>query len=107
MGNLDKDFWSHVDGVENNSFINILHVDTDDDDNSDQPQIMSHSPYYVTDNLISTLTQNKNNFSILSTNIQSLRAMFDDLNIFIEQLRTLNFGFSVHMYVFYQIMIKI
>ncbi len=44
--------------------------------------------------MISTLTQNKNNFSILSTNIQSLRAIFDELNIFIEHLRTLNLEFS-------------
>ncbi len=91
MGDLDKDFLQHVGGVENNSFINILHADTDDDDNGDQPQIISHSLYYDTDNLISTLTQNENNFSILSTHIQSLRAKFDELNIFIVDLRTLNF----------------
>ncbi len=94
MGDLDKDFLQHVGGVENNSFINILHADTDDDDNGDQPQIISHSLYYDTDNLISTLTQNKNNFCILSTNIQSLRAKFDELNIFIEHLRTLKLEFS-------------
>ncbi len=35
MGDLDKDFLQHVGGVENNSFINILHADTDDDDNGD------------------------------------------------------------------------
>ncbi len=45
-----------------------------------QPQIITH-----TDNLITTLTQNKNNFSILSTNIQSIRANFDELNIIIGE----------------------
>ncbi len=85
MCDLDKDFLQCVGGVEHNSFINILHADTDDDDdNGDQPQIISHSPYYDTVNLISTLRQNKNNFSIPSTNILSLRAKFDELNIFIE-----------------------
>ncbi len=44
--------------------------------------------------VISTLTQDKNNFSILSINIQSLRAKFDELDIFIEHLRTLNLEFS-------------
>ncbi len=44
--------------------------------------------------MISTRTQNKNNFTILSTNIQSLRATFDELYIFIEHLRTLNLEFS-------------
>ncbi len=47
MGDLDKDFLQHVGGVENNSFINILHAD--DDDNGDQPQLISYSPYYDSD----------------------------------------------------------
>ncbi len=44
--------------------------------------------------MISTLTQNNKHFSILSTNIQFIRAKFDELKIFIEHLRTLNFEFS-------------
>ncbi len=74
MDDLNKDVLIHVGSVENNSFINILYADTDNDGNGDQPRIIAHSPYYDTDNLISTLTQNKNNFSILSTNIQYFRA---------------------------------
>ncbi len=101
MGDLDKDFLQHVGGVENNSF--ILHADTDDDDNGDQPEIISHSPYYDTVNLISI----KNNLSIRSTYIQSVSAKFDELNIFIEHLRTLKLEFSAictHRNVVYQIM---
>ncbi len=46
-GDLDKDFLQHVGGVENNSFINVLHTGTDDDNETfDQPQIISYSPYY-------------------------------------------------------------
>ncbi len=63
-GDLDKDFLQHVGGVENNSFINVLHTETDDDNETfDQPQIISHSPYDEADNLISTLSQSKNKFS--------------------------------------------
>ncbi len=52
---LDKDFLQHVGGVENNSFINVLHTEIDDDNETfDQPQIISHSPYYEANNLIST-----------------------------------------------------
>ncbi len=94
-GDLDKDFLQHVGGVENNSFINVLHTETDDDnENLHQPQIISHSPYYEDENLISTLSENKNKFSILSTNIQSIRDKFDELKIFIEYRRTLNLEFS-------------
>ncbi len=85
----------HVGGIEKNSFINVLHANTDnDDDDDDEIQIVSHSPYYDIDNLISTLTQNNKHFSILSTTIQFIRAKFDELKIFIEHLRTLNFEFS-------------
>ncbi len=78
-GDLDKDFLQHVCDVENNSFINVLHTETDDKNETlDQPQIISHSPYYKDENLISTLSENKNKFRILSTNIQSIRAKFDE-----------------------------
>ncbi len=32
-GDLDKDFLQHVGGVESNSFINVLHIETDDNNN--------------------------------------------------------------------------
>ena len=44
--------------------------------------------------MISTLTNSKNDFSILSTNIQFIRAKFDELKLFIEHLRDSNFEFS-------------
>ncbi len=46
-GDLDKYFLQHVGGVGDNSFINVLHTETNDDNEIfDQPQIISHSPYY-------------------------------------------------------------
>ncbi len=86
MGDLD-----HVVDIDKNLFINVLHADTDNDD---VDEIVSHSPYYDIDNFISTLTQNNKCFSILSTNIQCIRVKFDEVNISIEHLRTLNFEFS-------------
>ncbi len=58
---LDRDFLQHVGGMEGNSFINILQtdIDTDEDENHNQPQIISHSPYYEFNELISTLTNSK------------------------------------------------
>ncbi len=52
------DVLQHAGGIEKNSFINVLHADTDNDD--DEIQIISHSPYYDIDNLISTLIQTNN-----------------------------------------------
>ncbi len=73
---LDRDFLQHVGGMEGNSFINILQTDskTGEDENHNQPEIISHSPYYEFDKLISALSSRKNEFTIFSTNIQSIRA---------------------------------
>ncbi len=93
---LDRDFLQHFGGMDGNSFINILQTDieTGEDENRNQREIISHSQYYEFEKLISTLTSRKNEFSIFSTNIQSIRATFDELNICIDQLRNLNCEFS-------------
>ncbi len=89
---LDRDFLQLVGGMDGNSCINILQTDTEtgEDENHNQSEIISHSPNYEFDKLISTLTSRKNEFSIFSTNIQSIRAKFDELKLLVEQLRNLN-----------------
>ncbi len=37
---------------------------------------------------MSTLNKSKDEFNILSTNIQSINATIDELNIFVEHLKT-------------------
>ncbi len=78
--------------MENSSLINILEIDENDDQN--QTHIICHSPYYDFDRLTSTLHNNKNNFSILSTNMQSINAKIDELRIFLEKLKKINYEFS-------------
>ena len=89
MPNLDTEFLQYCGGVESNSFINVLHNNTDEDDDvaHSAPQIIVHSPYYEFTDLIPTLNGHKNGFSILSSNIQSLNAKIDHLKIFVEDLR--------------------
>lgn len=79
-------------GVDSNSLINIL--ETDDEENSISNQIIRHSPYYDIGELNLLAAKSKNAFSILSTNIQSINAKFDELKIFIENLKTFDFQFS-------------
>ncbi len=57
---LDRKFLQYVGGVENNSFINIIQTDTDDDEHHHQSEIISNSPYYNTDDLITTFNARKN-----------------------------------------------
>ncbi len=59
-----------------------------------QPQVICHSPYQDFDKLKSTLKNSKNQFSIFITNIQSVRAKINELNIFVESLKNINYSFS-------------
>ncbi len=51
-----------------------------------EPNIITHSSYYEFHDVANTLNNNKNAFSILSTNAQSINAKIDPLRIFIVQL---------------------
>ena len=50
--------------------------------------------YYSDSNLTKILSEQSNMFSIPSLNIQSLNAKFDQLHIFVQQLRQSNHEFS-------------
>ncbi len=89
---LDKDFLQQLGGVENSSLMNILEIDENDDLN--QTHVICDSPYHDFKKLTSTLHNNKNQFCILSTNIQSINAKIDELRIFIEKLKKNNYEFS-------------
>ena len=91
---LDDNFLKQFRGIVNNSLINVLDSDPGDNDEFDEPKIIQHSSYYNFENLTSVLGKNKNNFSIFSTNIQSINAKIDELRIFVERLKQQNYVFS-------------
>ncbi len=78
---LDAAFLKYQGGLDNNSLINTIEPSTDTNDESEQPQIICHSPYYDFNKLSSVLRNNQNSFSIFSTNIQSINAKFTELKI--------------------------
>ncbi len=65
-------------------FVKILDNDGDEDDESNCPQIISHSSYYDFEKLSLTLQACKNKFTIFSTNIQYINAKIYELRLFIE-----------------------
>ena len=52
----------------------------------DFPTILARSPYYDNEGFESVLMQNINTFSILSLNVQSINAKFDDLSSLVSLL---------------------
>ncbi len=91
---LDREILQYQGGLAAKSLINILKTDGDSNDDTNEPTLIRHSPYYDFDMLTSTLKEKKNVFSILSTNIQSIRANFSELKIFVETLQEIYFSFS-------------
>ncbi len=77
---LNEAFLKYQGGMENKYLINVF----DTNDESNQPQIICHFPYYDFNKLSSVLKDNQNSFNIFSTHIQSINAQFTELIFFIE-----------------------
>ena len=85
-------FLSYSGGILNNCLTNILHINKND---INEQEIIRRSSYYDFDQFSKLAKENKNSFSILSTNIQSVNIKLSELEAFIEELNTVNFKFSV------------
>ena len=95
MLTLDKTILSAYRGLENNSLTSLINSNEDDTEESPYIDIIQNSPYYD-ENKFNNFIEDKNtHFSLLSTNVESANAKIDELIIFIEQLREINFEFSV------------
>ena len=86
MTDLNEELLQQFGGLVNNSLKNVVDNNIDDSDNVNVMDSFPQSSYYTQESVLSAFDQNKNKFSILSVNIQSLNAKFDQLKIFISDL---------------------
>ena len=94
MDNNDS-FLSNFGGIANNSLFHFINPnDHKSIVNDAELNPMQECHYYSDSNLARILSEQSNMFSILSLNIQSLNAKFDQLHIFVQQLRQSNHEFS-------------
>ena len=89
---ITEDILLHAGGAQNNSLKTLLNRHEDEDD-EEQIEVITHSPYYF-DDLDTFLDSKRNSFSILSTNINSIHAKFAEIQAFVHKLRHNNFEFS-------------
>ena len=80
-------FLDGVDILEATSLIHLL--DTGDVDDGNEAQVLKHSAYYG-ENEFSKLLTNKAGYTILSINIQSIHAKFDEFEAFINRMNVTN-----------------
>ena len=89
----DDAFLSYLGGNQNN-LSNVLSTNENNDENHEL-QVIQCSSYYDIDKFTILANSNTNSFSILSSNIQSINAKFNELEMFVEDLLSINFNFSV------------
>ncbi len=91
----DEEFLQSQGGVLVNSLNSKLNTEDNQNDENDQIQIIKHSPYFDNQKFNSLIKTKNKCFSICSSNIQCLNANYDELNIFINDLRTQKFQFNL------------
>ena len=91
---MDDSILNNVGGVNTNSLLNVLSTDNEHDEPDHPVQLIKHSAYFDHDSLTKLLKEKKQTFTILSTNIASIRLKFDELDIFITELSEQGLQFS-------------
>ena len=90
----DESFLSPFGGISNNSLIHLLQLNNNEVDEQES-QLLKHSSYYEADQFAELTDRCRHNFRILTLNIESINAKFDELTIYIEELSKINFKFSI------------
>ncbi len=86
-----------IGGFDKNCLNNVLHLDDEvynDAEEINLVQVIKHSPYYDNDMLVPKLLSMKDNFIILSTNIECINAKQSELEVFVHDPRNNGFEFS-------------
>ena len=98
MTNLNETILQNYGGLNQNSLISILNLDTEQDESeiSVLSQMIRNSPFYDNEQFTKLIKEKQGNklFTILSTNIESVNVKIDELIIFIETFRGAIFEFS-------------
>ena len=91
---FDKAFLSNLGGIEKNSLLKKINPYPEENEENEEPVIIDHSSYYDHEDIIAVLKKYKKQFSIYSTNIESINSKIDELRVFVEVLRNSNVEFS-------------
>ena len=95
MGSLDEHILRSYGGININCLQNVLQSNDIEIEQNIYIQLIKHSHYIDMENLITTMNPHGNKLSILSSNIESINAKFNELELFVEDLRTQNIEFNV------------
>ena len=89
----DQQYRLHFGGIHNNSFKCIRDQNIAQENSPNQ--LTKQSSYYDIDQFTSLAIHYKDYFTVFSSNIQSIHAKFNKLEILIEEFKDINFKFTV------------
>ena len=72
---------------------NIIYLNLNTDEENNPCQLIKHTSYYDVEHFKHLAYTNKDDFTVLSSNIQSIHAKINELVIFTEELQNINFKF--------------
>ena len=93
---IEREILKHEDIIKS-SLLTTFSTDEDDHHNtanSGMPTLQK-SEYATPDNILTYMKQNKDKFTLMSLNLNSLNTKISELRIFVENLQSQNMGFSV------------
>ena len=85
----------HYGGIQNNCLNKVSHHSDGENFDNDNLPIMKTLSYYDTNYFKSLINTKTNNVGVLSTNIQSINAKLNEIEVFPQELRLLNYAFSI------------
>lgn len=97
MIELDNDILSNL-GRKTHSLCELFHEGVDDDGSdseAEQTNSLKVSSYIGQDELSCIIPDYNTSFSVFSSNIQSMNTSFNEVKFFVQNLREINFEFSV------------
>ena len=95
MESIDETILREYGGMNNNSLSMLLNEYDDTTDGHSYENMIRNSPYFDETSFSDFVKDKHDNFTVLSTNIESAHAKFNEFFIYVEQLRDINFEFSV------------
>ena len=91
--NADENILTKYGGMNINHLNNVLNVAINKNEET-EIYLIKHSPYVNTDELMSFCVEKANNFTMLSLNVQSLNAKFNQIRILLSQLKSKHVQFN-------------
>ena len=82
---MDSVILENVGGLHSHSLAHILNVDNTDD--AKELNIIKHSPYFDQKKILKILKEENENFTVLSLNVQSINAKFDQRKILLHLIQ--------------------